>query len=225
MQVRRRHHELDVRRRLLNRLEQRVERVLRQPVHFVDDENLEAVAHRRHRERLDDDFAHRVHARVGRAVDLEHVDVAASAISLQASHSPHGVAVGPLTQLSARARMRAVVVLPTPRGPAKMKDCASRPVAIAFSSVRTTPRCPMTSSNRCGRHLRANARWDMGRIDSNAPEPRPGGPAAQHRIDLALLPSGPDAVRRLNLHRVRTAVRGAVLRSLACAIASPGAVP
>ena len=37
--------------------------------------------------------------------------------------------------------------------------------------------------------------------------PRSGGPAAQHRVYLALLPSGPDAVRRLNLHRVRTAVR------------------
>src|SRR5579863_625684 len=47
------------------------------------------------------------------------------------------------------------------------------------------------------------------------PRPRPGGPAAQHRIDLALLPSGPDAVRRLNLHRVRTAVRRADAESVA----------
>ena len=48
-------------------------------------------------------------------------------------------------------------------------------------------------------------------MDASQPRarPRPGGPAAQHRIDLALLPSGPDAVRRLNLHRVRTAVRRA----------------
>src|SRR5678815_2325320 len=36
--------------------------------------------------------------------------------------------------------------------------------------------------------------------------PRSGDPAAQCRVYLALLPSGPDAVRRLNLHRVRTAV-------------------
>ena len=42
-----------------------------------------------------------------------------SAISTQASHWPQGSAVGPLTQFSARARMRAVVVLPTPRGPAE----------------------------------------------------------------------------------------------------------
>ena len=39
-----------------------------------------------------------------------------SAISTHASHSPHGSGVGPFTQFSARARMRAVVVLPTPRG-------------------------------------------------------------------------------------------------------------
>ncbi len=40
-------------------------------------------------------------------------------------------------------------------------------------------------------------------------EPRPGGPAAHVRIYLALLPSGPDAVRRLKLHRFRTAVQSA----------------
>ena len=84
-----------------------------------------------------------------------------SAISRHASHLPHGSPVGPFTQFSARARMRAVVVFPTPRGPAKMNDCASRPVLIAFFSVSTTPRWPMTSSKRCGRHFRARARWDM----------------------------------------------------------------
>ena len=37
----------------------------------------------------------------------------------------------------------------------------------------------------------------------------PEGPAAHVRICLALLPSGPDAVRRLKLHRFRTAVQSA----------------
>src|SRR2546423_8312940 len=37
--------------------------------------------------------------------------------------------------------------------------------------------------------------------------PRPGWPAAHVRIYLALLPSGPDAVHRLKLHRVRAAVQ------------------
>src|SRR5438067_2669684 len=37
----------------------------------------------------------------------------------------------------------------------------------------------------------------------------PEEPAAHFRIYLALLPSGPDAVRRLKLHRFRTAVQSA----------------
>src|SRR5688572_10322687 len=37
--------------------------------------------------------------------------------------------------------------------------------------------------------------------------PQPGRPAAHLRVYLALLPSGPDAVRRLKLHRLRAAVR------------------
>ena len=41
------------------------------------------------------------------------------AISTQASQTPHGSAVGPCSQFRPRARMRAVVVLPTPRGPAE----------------------------------------------------------------------------------------------------------
>ena len=79
-----------------------------------------------------------------------------SAISRQASHSPHGCAVGPSTQFSARARMRAVVVFPTPRGPAKTNAWASRSRARAFRSVCVTPRWPTTSSNVCGRYLRAS---------------------------------------------------------------------
>src|ERR1051325_9955281 len=45
------------------------------------------------------------------------------AISTHASQTPHGSAVGPLTQFSARARMRAVVVLPDPRCPANTNAC------------------------------------------------------------------------------------------------------
>ena len=40
-------------------------------------------------------------------------------IRSQFTHSPQGCAVGPLSQLSALAKMRAVLVLPVPRGPAK----------------------------------------------------------------------------------------------------------
>src|SRR5438876_8588583 len=47
----------------------------------------------------------------------------------------------------------------------------------------------------------------------------PEGPAAHLSIYLALLPSGPDAVRRLKLHRFRTAVQSAraiVLHFMVC---------
>ena len=59
-------------------------------------------------------------------------------ISLHASHVPQGVIVGPVVQLSALARMRAVVVLPTPRTPVKRNACATRPDAMALPSVRVT---------------------------------------------------------------------------------------
>ena len=45
-------------------------------MHFVDDEDLLAIAHRHDREALDDDLADVVDARVRRGVDLEDVDVA-----------------------------------------------------------------------------------------------------------------------------------------------------
>lgn len=37
--------------------------------------------------------------------------------SLQDSHSPHGVGVGPCSQFRHLARIRALVVFPQPRGP------------------------------------------------------------------------------------------------------------
>ena len=122
---------------------------------FVDDEDLVAVADRHDAEAGDDHFADVVDLGVRRGVDLEDVDVAPLG-DLDA-----GVAVAarirrrPCSQFSARARMRAVVVLPTPRGPANTNACASRPLASALRSVRVTACCPTTSSNRCGRHLRA----------------------------------------------------------------------
>ncbi|MEZ5291871.1 MAG: hypothetical protein R2745_12360 [Vicinamibacterales bacterium] len=78
-----------------------------------------------------------------------------SAISMQASQVPHGVGVGPWAQFRARARMRAVVVLPQPRGPAKTKAWAIRRPVRALRRVRVTAGWPRTSSNVWGRHLRA----------------------------------------------------------------------
>ena len=73
----RRHDEDHVRRRLLDGLQQGVERAGRELVHLVDDEDLVAVAHRDDRQPRDDHLANVVDLGVGGGVDLEHVDVAA----------------------------------------------------------------------------------------------------------------------------------------------------
>ncbi len=58
------------------------------------------------------------------SISMTSTDVPA-AVSRQESHLPHGVGVGPSAQFSAFARMRAVVVFPTPRGPENRKAWAS----------------------------------------------------------------------------------------------------
>ncbi|MEJ1967514.1 MAG: hypothetical protein WDN03_02580 [Rhizomicrobium sp.] len=87
-----------------------------------------------------------------------------SAMATQGSQTPQGWMVGSLRvpsgpmQLSARAMMRAVVVLPTPRTPVSMKACAMRPVAKALDSVRTSASCPIRPVKSDGRYLRASTR-------------------------------------------------------------------
>jgi hypothetical protein len=86
-----------------------------------------------------------------------------SAMDLQLSHTPQGLTVGPPlpsgpVQFSARAMIRAVVVLPTPRTPVRMKAWAIRPVAIALVSVRTSASWPIISAKVLGRYLRARTR-------------------------------------------------------------------
>ena len=59
-----------------------------------------------------------------------------SAIATQLSHSPHGSPSAPrLVQFSALARMRAVVVLPVPRGPEKRYAWPTRPSRTALRSA------------------------------------------------------------------------------------------
>ena len=140
-----------------------------------------------------------------------------SAISTHASQVPHGSAVAPCSQLSARAKMRAVVVFPTPRGPAKTKAGASRAVAIALRSVWRHAALPdnVVESLRAilpGEYLIGHVANELtgqsGRVPKGGELHRgPEEPAAHVSVYLALLPSGPDAVRRLRLHRVRAAVQ------------------
>ena len=74
--LRRREDELHVRRRLLERLQERVPRRRREHVHLVDDVDLEAVARGTEAHPLLQP-AHLVDAVVARAVDLLHVEVVA----------------------------------------------------------------------------------------------------------------------------------------------------
>ena len=78
-------------------------------------------------------------------------------IATQALQVLSGVGVGPCAQFSAFARIRAIEVLPVPRGPAKRYAWRTCPPAIAFFSVRTTASCPTTSSKSWGRYFRYSA--------------------------------------------------------------------
>ena len=53
----------------------------------------------------------------------------------------------PFAQFKALARMRAVVVFPTPRAPESRKAWPMRPEARAFFRVRVRVGCPTTSSS------------------------------------------------------------------------------
>jgi hypothetical protein len=68
---------------------------------------------------------------------------------------PQGRLVGPCSQVRQRARIRASVVLPTPRLPVKRKAWAMRPVDSARVMVCTTASWPTTSWKLCGRYVRA----------------------------------------------------------------------
>ena len=83
----------------------------------------------------------------------------AAAMRTQLSQTPHGwwwapcsgaAGSGPL-QLRALARMRAMLVLPVPRGPANTYPWATVFSVMALVSVRATWSWPTTSANVCGR--------------------------------------------------------------------------
>src|SRR5437773_2347645 len=62
-----------------------------------------------------------------------------SPISLQFEQALHGSGVGPRSQLSALASSRAVVVLPTPRGPVKRKACVTVATGRCAGKVKWRP--------------------------------------------------------------------------------------
>ena len=75
-------------------------------------------------------------------------------IETQASQTLHGSGVGPLTQLSALARTRAVEVLPVPLVPQNSIAWWTWPVWMALTSVPVTWSWPTMSMKVWGRYLR-----------------------------------------------------------------------
>ena len=73
------------------------------------------------------------------------------ASSVHESQVPHGVGVGPCAQFRQRARMRADVVLPQPRGPENRYAWLTLAAPRAAISGEVTCSCPMTSAKDSGR--------------------------------------------------------------------------
>ena len=151
--------EFGVGRRLLQRLQQGVERLRRQHMHLVQHIDLVARLDRRVADAFQD-VADVVDAGVRRRVHLHHVHVLAG-------HD--GRVVPPVGGQGQRRLVDAVgfVVqgagqqtrgrgLADPRTPVSMKAWAIRPVAKALVRVLTIASCPIRSSKVRGRYLRAS---------------------------------------------------------------------
>ena len=118
LRVGRGEHEHDVRGRFLERLQQRVRGRRREHVDLVDDVDLPAARRPDAQVHALDELPHRVDAVVRRRVELDEVEEGAGRHGLAVLAHAARLAVGAeVRQLSARARRRAVVVLPVPRGP------------------------------------------------------------------------------------------------------------
>ena len=104
-------------RRLLEHLQQRVERLAREPLRLVDDVDLLAT-HRRSGGGAFAELARVLDTAVRGRVDLDDVQVLALADgdALRAARRTARPS-GPFSQLTIFARIRAVDVLPVPRGP------------------------------------------------------------------------------------------------------------
>ncbi|GAC1479162.1 MAG: hypothetical protein NVS2B11_03120 [Acetobacteraceae bacterium] len=128
-------------------------------------------------------------------------------MAVQLGQTPQGVAVGPPVpsgpmQFSARAMMRAVVVLPTPRTPVSIQAWARRPWAKALRRMRTIASWPISCSKVAGRYLRASTRygaagsaWATGAAagagSPNRPGPSGGGSGRMSSSNPDIVGAGP----------------------------------
>ena len=162
VRLRRRQHEHRVRRRLLQRLQERVPRRRRQHVRLVQDVHLAPPAHRRVCHALAQlaDVVHRV---VRRSVHLDHVQRARprdrhARVALPARLDRLCRSMRARSQFRHAARIFAIDVLPVPREPTNRYAWWTLPRSTALRSVLTTGSWPTTSANVRGRCLRYSER-------------------------------------------------------------------
>ncbi len=187
------------RRRLLDDLQQRVERLARQSMDFVEDDHFVAIARRTVLEALGE-LAHLLDLRVGRGVDLEHVHVGAGG-DLPACRT--------LVARAVRGAELAVERLGEDARGGRLADAADageeiglRDAALA-QRIRERRHDGLLADERRKRPAGATCGRVPGR-PWNCVEPEAKGsgtPAAPEARTLSLLPSGPDEVRNRSMHR------------------------
>lgn len=151
-------------RRLLERLEQRVERRRREHVDLVDDIDLVLAAHRGKVDGVDDFLAHIVHARAGGGIELVDIGVVTlgNELALLASTVGHAAActlgarrlgIAAQQRLGQNARHGG---LARAARSAEQVGVGQAPSVMACSSVETICCWPTTESKVSGRYFRYN---------------------------------------------------------------------
>ncbi len=176
LRIGRREDELDVRRRLFQRLQERVERMRREHVHLVDDVDLEPALHRPVHDGLHQ-VAHLVDLRVRRAVDLEHIERDALGDLVTGRARVARIGRGPALALECLGEDARGRRLPHPAGPAeeeRMRDAAGangrlqRPRRVLLADDVLEALWPQPSGQDPIRHAkrparrRAARRWWLG---------------------------------------------------------------
>ena len=207
-------HEHGVRRRLLERLQERVPGRRREHVRLVEDVDLAAPADGRVGDALAQlaDVVDRV---VRRGVHLDHVERGgARRSSRHDSQPPHGSIVGPCSQFRHAARIFAIEVLPVPREPTNRYAWWTLPRSTALRSVRTTGSWPTTSANVRGRCRRYSDRCCS------------CGCSSDDTVGLSLsTPGGAAAAPRRRARRVASADMSASIRRNAWRVSAlPGII-
>ncbi|GAA3354318.1 hypothetical protein GCM10020366_10670 [Saccharopolyspora gregorii] len=106
-------------------------------------------------------------------VELDDVDAAGALRGERHARVafPHGSGVGPCAQFSERARMRALDVLPQPRGPENRYAWLMRCADSAVRSGSVTCSWPTTSAKVAGRYLRKRASATVGTLRGGTDAP------------------------------------------------------